>query len=119
MAKRWALWRLHRRTALARSLVSAVAVPVTLTGCPYPFVEATLPTLLTARPSEAVRDQAWVVPAHAASCPVWHAEPTIAGQTFVIDTADACTLLEQHRALVLTVSLAAWIAVAFFIVLDA
>lgn len=63
--------------------------------------------------------QSWAVPAHAATCPVWHAEPTISGHVFVIDTAEACVLFEQHRALVFAISVAAWAAVAFFIVLDA
>lgn len=63
--------------------------------------------------------QSWVVPAHSAACPVWHAEPSIAGHVFVIDTTETCALFEQHRSLVFSMSLAAWAVVAFFIVLDA
>lgn len=66
----------------------------------------------------AVGIQSWVVPAHSAACPVWHAEPSIAGHVFVIDTTDTCALFEQHRSLVFSMSLAAWAVVAFFVVLD-
>lgn len=61
----------------------------------------------------------WDVPAHAGACPTWRVSPAVSGQVFDIDVSDHCRLMEEHRASVQSVSLAAWMAVAAFVVLSA
>jgi hypothetical protein len=61
----------------------------------------------------------WTVPSHSAQCPTWHAAPVISGHVFTIDVSQHCPLAEQYRSLIMAASLAAWIAVAAFIVLSA
>lgn len=62
----------------------------------------------------------WVVPSHSATCPTWGGEVSFApGHSVTIDSTGFCSTLAQYAALVLSLSMAAWILSAAFIVLEA
>lgn len=61
----------------------------------------------------------WQVPSHSAQCPTWQASPVIAGHVFSINVSEHCAVADQYRTLIVAAALAAWIAVAAFIVLSA
>lgn len=88
-------------------------------GVPAPELEDT-PTDLF-QPIKALLDPwvNWTVPSHSAQCPTWAAQPSIAGHVFYLDVSAHCDLAEQYRSLIVAASLAAWLAVAAFIVLSA
>lgn len=88
-------------------------------GTPPPTFED-LPTDLM-KPIKDVMDPwlSWQVPSHGATCPTWHAAPSVSGKVFTIDISGHCDIVEQYRGIIAGVALAGWVIAAFFIVLSA
>lgn len=61
----------------------------------------------------------WQVPSHSGTCPTWEATPSVAGHQFHLDLSYHCTFIEQHRDLLATAAIIAWVVIAVFIILSA